>query len=365
MNPNAPDLGPGLLLLERGWLSSNNILLDDDIDGEACATLIDSGHCVHAAQTLALLRRELGARPLRRLINTHLHSDHCGGNAALQREWSPLTLIPAGSWRAVQDWDDSALSYAATGQRCERFSAQGRITPGEVLRIGAREWPLHTWVPSGSWRAVQDWDEQALSYAPTRQRCERFAAQGRISAGEVLQIGARDWLALAAPGHDPESLMLFDAEHGVLISADALWENGFGVVFPELEGEAAFDDVQRVLELIESLPVRCVIPGHGAAFTDVAGALRRARSRLDGFRADPARHLRHGAKVLLKYHLMEERRQALPALREWMRGTPLLQSIWAELGRPDGSPAAWAERLLQELLDGGVLQRRGDTVYDA
>lgn len=312
MNPNAPDLGPGLLLLERGWLSSNNILLDDDIDGEACATLIDSGHCVHAAQTLALLRRELGARPLRRLINTHLHSDHCGGNAALQREWSPLTLIPAGSWRAVQDWDDSALSYAATGQRCERFSAQGRITPGEVLRIGAREWQV-----------------------------------------------------LAAPGHDPESLMLFDAEHGVLISADALWGNGFGVVFPELDGEPGFDDVGRVLDLIESLPVRCVIPGHGPAFSDVAPALQRARERLAAFKSDPARHLRHGVKVLLKYHLMEEGQQPLAELRAWMVDVPLLRSVWLALGRPDGDLAAWCERVLHELLGGGALQLRGEVVFDA
>ena len=83
-------------------------------------------------------------------------------------------------------------------------------------------------------------------------------------------IGARHWEVLAAPGHDPESVILFDAAHGVLISADALWENGFGVVFPELDGDAAFDDVGRVLDLIEALPVRCVIPGHGAPFTDVA-----------------------------------------------------------------------------------------------
>ena len=311
MSSTAPLLGPGLQVLERGWLSSNNVLLDDDIGGERGATLIDSGHCVHAAQTLALLRRELGARPLRRLLNTHLHSDHCGGNAALQRAWSVPTLIPADSWRAVQDWDDSALSYAATRQRCERFSAQGRLTPGEVLRIGAREWQV-----------------------------------------------------LGAPGHDPESLMLFDAEYRVLIAADALWGNGFGVVFPELDGEPGFDDVGRVLDLIESLEVRCVIPGHGPAFSDVAAALQRARQRLAGFKADPARHLRHGVKVLLKYHLMEEQQQPLAELRAWMRDVPLLRSVWLALGRPDGDLAAWADGVLQDLLAGGVLQLRGDVVFD-
>jgi glyoxylase-like metal-dependent hydrolase (beta-lactamase superfamily II) len=304
----ALDLGPGLHVFERGWLSSNNILLDDG-DG---AALVDSGHLVHAQQTVSLLRQQLGARPLRRLINTHLHSDHCGGNAAVQREW-----------------------------------------------------PLQLQIPSGSWRAVQDWDEQALSYSATGQRCERFSAQGRIAAGDVLHIGVRHWQVLGAPGHDPESVMLFDAEHGVLISADALWENGFGVVFPELEGDAAFDDVQQVLDLIESLPVRHIIPGHGPAFTDIGAALQRARARLAGFRADPARHLRHGAKVLLKYHLMEERQLPLPVLRAWARDTPLLQAIWLELGRPDGGHAAWSDRLLQELLDSGALQRHGDMVHDA
>jgi len=300
-------LGPGVHVLQRGWLSSNNVLLDDD-DG---ATLIDSGHCVHAEQTLALLRQLLAGRPLRQLINTHLHSDHCGGNAAVQREWAPQVRVP-----------------------------------------------------SGSLRAVQDWDEQALSYGPTRQRCERYSAHGSITAGQVLRIGRRDWQVLAAPGHDPQSVILFDAAHGLLISADALWEDGFGVIFPELDGESAFDDVARVLDLIETLPVRCVVPGHGAPFTDVAGALQRARSRLAGFRASPQRHLRHGAKVLLKYHLMEEREQAVPALREWLRETPLMQSVWAGLGRPDGDLVAWGDRLLQELLDSGALARRGDRIHD-
>jgi glyoxylase-like metal-dependent hydrolase (beta-lactamase superfamily II) len=300
-------LGPGLHVLERGWLSSNNVLLDGD-DG---ATLIDSGHCGHAEQTVALLRHLLGGKPLRHLINTHLHSDHCGGNAAVQREWAPDVRVP-----------------------------------------------------SGSLKAVQAWDEQALSYAPTRQRCERYTAQGSVAPGQVLKLGDRDWQVMSAPGHDPESVILFDARHGVLISADALWENGFGVVFPELDGAAAFDDVERVLDLIETLPVSCVIPGHGAPFIDVAGAVQRARSRLAGYRASPERHLRHGAKVLLKYHIMEEHEQELSAVREWLRDTPLVQSIWAGLGCPEGSPTVWAERLLQEMLAGGALGLRGNIVHD-
>jgi glyoxylase-like metal-dependent hydrolase (beta-lactamase superfamily II) len=180
-----------LTVFERGWLSSNNILLHGDSDDEG-ATLVDSGHCVHAEQTVALVRHALpGAQTLRHIVNTHLHSDHCGGNAALQRAFPGVLLsIPPGQADAVSRWDEDALSYRATGQRIERFAHDALLRPGESLTVGTRTWQ-----------------------------------------------------ALAAPGHDPHSLVLFDAHDGVLISADALWGNGFGVVFPELDGEQAFDEV--------------------------------------------------------------------------------------------------------------------------
>lgn len=301
---------PGVTVLERGWLSSNNILLLG-APGEG-ATLVDSGHSVHAAQTVALVRHALGAEPLARVINTHLHSDHCGGNAALQREFGAALYTPPGLWP-------------------------------EVLA----------------------WDEEALGYHPARHRCERFHPQGTLASGETLSVGHRRWQALAAPGHDPHSLILFDADDGVLISADALWENGFGVVFPELDGVDAFADVAAVLDLIAALPVRLVIPGHGAPFTDVSGALARARTRLDGFVADPQRHTRHAAKVMLKYHLLEEGQKDLDMLLIWCEHTPLMQSLWRSLDAPEGNFAAWCRRLIDELTAGGAMVLRGRTLYNA
>ena len=51
-------LPAGVSVFERGWLSSNNIL----IQGAGGTALIDSGYCTHADQTLALLERELRLR---------------------------------------------------------------------------------------------------------------------------------------------------------------------------------------------------------------------------------------------------------------------------------------------------------------
>jgi glyoxylase-like metal-dependent hydrolase (beta-lactamase superfamily II) len=300
----------GLTVLERGWLSSNNVVVHPRGD-DGGAVLIDSGHVVHREQTLALVRHALGPEPLERIVNTHLHSDHCGGNAALQQAFGVPVAIPPGQADAVREWDLSRLGHDDFGQR-ERFHIDSTIAPGDTFRSGGRRWE-----------------------------------------------------ALPAPGHDPHSVMFLDAAHGVLVSADALWENGFGVIFPELVGEPGFEDVGAVLDQIERLPLQLVIPGHGAPFTDVGAALHRARSRLRGFVADPQRHARHAVKVLIKYHLMEERSQPLPVLLQWAADAPLMRQLWERFGQAGSeSPAQWCERFVGELVGAGVLAVEGAVVVD-
>ena len=254
-------------VLQRGWLSSNNILFA----GRDQTALVDSGYATHAPQTLELVAHLLRGRRLDLLVNTHIHSDHCGGNAALQSAHGCRTLVPAGVARAVRDWDEDALSYVATGQQCPRFGFDATI-----------------------------------------------------AAGDTLTLGDMAWQVLGAPGHDPDSVILYCPEERLLISADALWENGFGVIFPELEGEPGFAEARTTLERIAALDVRLVIPGHGAPFSDVAGALDRAFRRLDYLAADPARNAQNGIKVLVKFRLLERRRITMAELKQWMRDVPLL-----------------------------------------
>jgi len=248
-------LPPTMRFVERDWLSSNGVLFDD---GRHTA-LVDTGYAKHAATGAAVIAHLLGGRRLDLLVNTHLHSDHCGGNATLQRAYGCRTLIPAASAAAVRDWDAARLTFADTGQRCERFGFDGTLRDGEAIELGGLLWE-----------------------------------------------------AIAAPGHDPDALVLHCASERILISADALWEHGFGVIFPELDAESGFAEQRAILERIATLEVRLVIPGHGPMFTDVSGALGRARARLEHLAADPARNARHAIKVLLKFLLLEHERVPLP-----------------------------------------------------
>jgi len=301
-----------LAVLERGWLSSNNVLFAAP-DGEA--VLVDSGYAAHAPQTVALVRRLLGAaRRLDRVVNTHLHSDHCGGNAALQAAWNCAIDVPAAESDAVDRWDEDALTYRWTGQHCPRFTRTGAVEPG-------------------AW----------------------------------LTLGGRRWQAIASPGHDPRSFVLHEPELGILISADALWERGFGIVFPEFDDPPRHDGftaVRATLAELRRLEIRAVIPGHGAPFDDAGAALDRAEGLLDRLEAEPERHARHAAKVLLKYHLMEVRAQSHADLLQWSRDTPGLEAIRRSCFG-SASFDGWIEALLAELIASGAARREGAQVVDA
>ena len=280
------NLPPSMRVFERGWLSSNNILFQDP-DGTA---LVDSGYLSHAPQTLALVAHALRGRRLDWLINTHLHSDHCGGNAALQQAYTCRTTIPAAEAAAVSAWDQDALSFTSTGQQCAQFGFDDTLQPGDILDLGG----MH-------------------------------------------------WQALGAPGHDPHALLLYCAEARILISADALWENGFGVIFPELDGDSGFAETGATLELIAGLDIGLVIPGHGASFSDVPAALARARSRLAFLSADPVRNAQNAVKVLLKFLLLERQQIALDAVPQLLTRIRLFRDTNRRfLQLPETELAQWA-----------------------
>jgi glyoxylase-like metal-dependent hydrolase (beta-lactamase superfamily II) len=299
-------LPAGLHFIERDWLSSNGVLFL----GEGPTTLLDSGYHKHRLLTRAIVERLLDGRALEQLMCTHLHSDHCGGNAELQRTWACRTLIPQGCDQAVRDWNEDALSFRDTGQQCERFRHDGLLHDGQTLTLAGLQWQV-----------------------------------------------------IGAAGHDPDMLILYCATHRLLISSDALWENGFGILFPELDGHCAIGAQAAILDRIAGLAVDRVIPGHGPMFTDVQGALARARSRLDHFARDPVGHARYAVKALLKFRLLDHERMRMPeAIAEVARVPLLARTNARHLHMSAEALGQWA---IQALIQAGAARHEGDMLVNA
>ena len=297
----------GLQVLERGWLSANQAVFR--AAGTTPATVVDTGFSAHAEQTQALIAHALDGAPLERIVNTHLHSDHCGGNAALQ--------------------------------------ARGRV---------------ETWIPSPSMAAVARWDEHVLSYRLTDQPCPRFVADRALVPGESITLGEADWQIHAAPGHDMDAVMLFEPQTRTLISGDALWEERLAIIFPELVGDDGFGPTRDTLSLIERLAPRAVLPGHGSVFEDVERALAASRERVAAFERHPERHAQHAARALVMFHLLEVREAGVADLVAWMLRTPIYRAVVHRSGLDDVGASTWAHAQVRRLVDDGVLLDHGGRV---
>jgi glyoxylase-like metal-dependent hydrolase (beta-lactamase superfamily II) len=289
-------------VLERGWLSCNNVLL---AAGDR-VTLVDSGYGAHVPQTLALLDHALAGRPLKWLVNTHCHSDHMGGNRAVQEKFGCRTTIP-------------------------------------------REAPL-----------IDAWDEEALILGFADQRADRFRYDDTLAPGAAFRMGDLDWQALAAPGHDPHALMFYAPAERVLIAGDALWEDGFGVIFPALFGDThALVQTRATLDTVARLDPRTVIPGHGPVFDRVVPAPS-AYSRLEGFERDLTRLARHTAKVMIVFALLQKGRMAIAELPRYCETVGILRHLNREFFGM--TPEAMAEWLVADLERGRAIRVEGGDV---
>jgi len=297
---DAPVLPPTLRVVVRDWLNANNIvLLQPDHN-----VVVDTGYVSHALETLALVRRpeHLGGEPLHQIVNTHCHSDHMGGNALLARAYACPIAVPEREAALIRAWDTRGLWLDFTDQRAERFTVAHELRGGERYRWG------ELW-----------------------------------------------WDALEAPGHDPGALVFYCAEARALISGDALWENGFGVILPDQPH--AVLDARATLERLAALDIDIVIPGHGRPFVGAAAAIERSLQRVAAFEGNPPRLARHALKVMLVFTLLERGRLPLSTLPAYLHSVPVYREYNDAYLMLE--PRALAELLVGELERAGVVRRSG------
>ena len=296
-------LPPSLRVIERGWLNCNQVVMLSPGDN----VLVDSGYCTHRERTLELLASPAGldGEPLERLINTHCHSDHMGGNAAVVSAYGSLITIPAGEVKNVRPW-----------------------------------------TPQSAW--MQEFD----------QRADPFHFDDTIGAGDSFEGGGFEWEVHAAPGHDMDALMFFEPVNRILISGDALWEDAMGFVWPEEGANPFIDAARETLAAIERLRPAAVIPGHGAPFGNAAEAIERVRGKLDAFGRDPAKNARHVIKSMFVFALLDRHHMRLDEVGAYLAKVPCYGRLSERfLNRAPHSLATW---LLEDLhRSGAVVVRDG------
>jgi glyoxylase-like metal-dependent hydrolase (beta-lactamase superfamily II) len=232
-------------------------VLDDEIEGRAGYTIIDSGISSDVTKKAweRLFDGALGGLPMVRLLCTHFHPDHFGLAYWLvaggdQSRWrAPLWMSAAEyafgrflSLGADQTTGDSAASH---------FARNGLGDPDALAKVRARgsgHYPKL--VPScpASFRRVQDGDEIAVGPAHAK----------------------RVFRAIVGFGHAPEHVSLFCEDDKLLISGDMVLPRiSTNVSVFDLEPDG--DPLPRYLHSLDRLLLlpadTLVLPSHGKPFT--------------------------------------------------------------------------------------------------
>ncbi|NOZ77240.1 MAG: MBL fold metallo-hydrolase [Euryarchaeota archaeon] len=182
-------------IISRGMDSNVYVIQDEKM------AVIDTG----AGRAMAERVREV-AGDIDIIINTHAHTDHCGGNRFL----GGRTLIHEKDRTEAED----GTFYRTT------------FLTGALAGI--------------------DIDQT-------------------LKEGDVIELGEMKLRVLHTPGHTPGSICLYDDERGLLFSGDTLFPDG---AFGRTDFGGSDAEMLASLERIADLEVETLYPGHMAPVTE-------------------------------------------------------------------------------------------------
>jgi len=240
-DPDIETVLPGVhrvpLPLPGDALKAVNVYLIEAADGY---TLIDSGWDTPASwQSLTDGLRRAGAdvREVRRVLVTHLHSDHVGQATALHRAAGAQVWLGEDERRGFE----SVLHHLADGIK----SQVEYLRRGGAAGLAERIESMVPVPPTVDWDPPQHW-----------------AADGALIGGiEVI----------STPGHTQGHASYFDREHGVFFPGDHVLPHITpSIGFEPYPTHTALADFLHSLAKVRSLPAKLVLPAHGPVFTGLA-----------------------------------------------------------------------------------------------
>ena len=102
---------------------------------------------------------------------------------------------------------------------------------------------------------------------------------------------------------------------------------------------------------------------HTSTSTAVARALALARSKLEAFAQNPERHARYGAKVLLKFKLLEWGEISKATFTAWARQVPYFLALHKRFGQGH-TLDIWLDMMLAELERSGAMKTELDLLQN-
>lgn len=198
---------------------------------EGGATVIDTGLDDESGRRVLKALREADALPLKHIINTHSHADHCGGNAFLQKRTEALT------------WATPLEAAIITNPYLEPFYLCGG-DPFSALK------------------------NKFLMAKPSR--VDRYLADENPELAPLTVV--------PLPGHAPGQVGVLTPD-GVLFCADAL----FSAITLDKYYLPYFAQVRSALATLDKLaafPADFFVPCHGELTADLGPALTANKTRL-------------------------------------------------------------------------------------
>ncbi|RLA11068.1 MAG: MBL fold metallo-hydrolase [Gammaproteobacteria bacterium] len=251
------ELAPGVRWLTMpmpGSLSHINLYLLEDDDGWF---VVDTGWANEETQQLwqQLFDGELGDKPVKGVICTHMHPDHVGQAQMITDYYQcPLYMTQAEYYHA-RSFTAPGVGPFASWQGEQFYTRAGM--PAEDLKQLQKMWSGRS---SGGFTDV--------TMPP---------GFSRLKDGDILTIGGNDWTVVVGSGHSPEHACLHCHHLGIMISGDQILPiitSNVSVHANEPEAnplKAWMDSLDNLLSTPENT---LVLPAHNLPFYGVRLRLR-------------------------------------------------------------------------------------------
>ncbi len=195
------EITDNIIMIFIGKLDSNVYVVDDEL-------VIDTTTGLLHGQLLGLMKKAgVDAKKVERIVNTHLHFDHIGGNFIFEK--------------------------ALVGMH---------FKDAELLKK----------------------NKEATYYHFFGGEIKRDSVDFLLQDGDRIKTANHKFVVVHTPGHTPGSICLYEPDKKILISGDTLFHHAIGRT--DLMG-GSDEDMLRSLEKILSLEFEMLFPGHGRAIT--------------------------------------------------------------------------------------------------